>query len=42
VIKLFRAYREQAERLSDLTELLAREGHTTALVRRAPADRRGA
>ena len=31
VIKLFRAYREQAERLSDLTELLAREGHTTAL-----------
>lgn len=31
VIKLFRAYREQAERLTDLTELLAREGHTTAL-----------
>ena len=31
VIKLFRAYREQAERLSDLTELLAREGRTTAL-----------
>ncbi|RVA33734.1 helix-turn-helix transcriptional regulator, partial [Mesorhizobium sp. M7A.F.Ca.CA.004.10.1.1] len=26
VIKLFRAYREQAERLSDLNELLAREG----------------
>ena len=31
VIKLFRAYREQAERLSDLTELLAREGSATAL-----------
>ena len=31
VIKLFRAYREQAERLSDLTELLAREGRATAL-----------
>ena len=31
VIKLFRAYREQAERLSDLSELLAREGHATAL-----------
>ncbi|TIW99726.1 MAG: helix-turn-helix domain-containing protein, partial [Mesorhizobium sp.] len=31
VIKLFRAYREQAERLSDLNELLAREGRATAL-----------
>ncbi|MER8945933.1 short-chain fatty acyl-CoA regulator family protein [Mesorhizobium sp. M0959] len=31
VIKLFRAYREQAERLSDLNELLAREGKATAL-----------
>ena len=31
LIKLFRAYREQAELLSDLTELLAREGHPTAL-----------
>ncbi|RJG46371.1 XRE family transcriptional regulator [Mesorhizobium sp. DCY119] len=31
VIKLFRAYREQAERLSDLSELLAREGRATAL-----------
>ena len=31
VIKLFRAYREQAERLSDLSELLAREGHATTL-----------
>lgn len=31
MVKLFRAYREQAERLSDLTELLAREGRATAL-----------
>ena len=31
VIKLFRAYREQAERLSDLSELLAHEGRATAL-----------
>ncbi|MDR7033070.1 XRE family transcriptional regulator [Mesorhizobium sp. BE184] len=31
VIKLFRAYREQAERLSDLNELLAREGRGTAI-----------
>ncbi|MEO3386447.1 XRE family transcriptional regulator [Mesorhizobium sp. CAU 1741] len=31
IIKLFRAYREQAERLSDLSELLAREGHATTL-----------
>ena len=31
VIKLFRAYREQADRLSDLSELLAREGRATAL-----------
>lgn len=31
VIKLYRAYREQAERLSDLSELLAREGHATSL-----------
>lgn len=31
VIKLFRAYREQAERLSDLSELLAKEGRGTAL-----------
>lgn len=31
VIKLFRAYREQAERLSDLSELLAREGRATTL-----------
>jgi predicted transcriptional regulator/transcriptional regulator with XRE-family HTH domain len=31
VIKLFRAYREQAERLSDLSEIMAREGKTTAV-----------
>jgi predicted transcriptional regulator/transcriptional regulator with XRE-family HTH domain len=31
VVKLFRAYREQAARLSDLTEILAREGRATAL-----------
>ena len=31
VIKLFRAYREQAERLSDLNQMLAREGKATAL-----------
>ncbi len=31
VLKLFRAYREQAERLSDLSQLLAHEGRTTAL-----------
>lgn len=31
VVKLFRAYKEQAERLSDLSELLAREGRATTL-----------
>jgi predicted transcriptional regulator len=31
MIKLFRAYREQADRLSDLNEMLAREGRATAL-----------
>lgn len=31
VVKLYRAYREQAQRLSDLSDLLAREGHETAL-----------
>jgi transcriptional regulator with XRE-family HTH domain len=31
VIKLFRAYKEQAGRLSDLSEILAHEGHSTAL-----------
>ncbi|MFK0384894.1 short-chain fatty acyl-CoA regulator family protein [Agrobacterium sp. NPDC090273] len=39
VIKLYRAYREQAKRLSDLSELLAREGHETALsATRLPID----
>jgi len=39
MIKLFRAYREQAERLSDLNELLAREGRATALsAARLPID----
>jgi predicted transcriptional regulator/DNA-binding XRE family transcriptional regulator len=31
VVKLYRAYREQAARLTDLAELLAREGHDTSL-----------
>lgn len=31
ILKLFRAYREQAGRLSDLNDLLAREGRATAL-----------
>lgn len=31
IAKLYRAYREQAARLTDLAELLAREGHATAL-----------
>jgi len=39
VVKLFRAYREQAARLSDLSELLAREGKATALsAARLPID----
>ena len=39
VIKLFRAYREQAGRLSDLSELLAREGRATTLsLTRLPID----
>ncbi|WP_027486821.1 helix-turn-helix domain-containing protein [Allorhizobium undicola] len=39
VVKLYRAYREQAKRLSDLAELLAREGHETALsAARLPMD----
>ncbi len=39
IIKLFRAYREQAERLSDLSALLAREGHATSLsAARLPSD----
>ncbi|MBB4064167.1 helix-turn-helix domain-containing protein [Gellertiella hungarica] len=31
MVKLYRAYREQAARLTDLAELLAREGHDTSL-----------
>ncbi len=31
IIKLFRAYREQTQRLSDLSELLARDGRATVL-----------
>jgi predicted transcriptional regulator/DNA-binding XRE family transcriptional regulator len=31
IVKLHRAYREQAERLSDLNELLARDGRATAI-----------
>jgi predicted transcriptional regulator len=39
VIKLFQAYREQMARLSDLSEMLARQGHTPALAgKRLPAD----
>jgi predicted transcriptional regulator/DNA-binding XRE family transcriptional regulator len=39
IVKLYRAYREQAGRLSDLSELLAREGKATALsAARLPID----
>ncbi|MBT9371888.1 XRE family transcriptional regulator [Rhizobium sp. CSW-27] len=39
ILKLYRAYREQAARLSDLADLLAREGHETSLGRaRLPMD----
>ena len=39
VTKLFRAYREQAERLTDLSELLAKEGRTTTVAgARLPID----
>ncbi|MDW6025123.1 XRE family transcriptional regulator [Mesorhizobium sp. BAC0120] len=39
VIKLYRAYREQAGRLSDLSDLLVREGRATALSgARLPVD----
>ena len=39
ILKLYRAYREQASRLSDLTELLSREGHATSLAEaRLPMD----
>ncbi|MGF9693334.1 short-chain fatty acyl-CoA regulator family protein [Rhizobium sp. 0TCS1.26] len=39
MVKLYRAYREQAARLSDLADLLAREGHQTSLAgTRLPMD----
>lgn len=39
VLKLYRAYREQAQRLSDLNEVLAREGRATELAEtRLPLD----
>ena len=39
MVKLHRAYREQAERLSDLSEMLAREGRATQLsAARLPID----
>ena len=39
MVKLYRAYREQAGRLSDLSEMLAREGRATALLAtRMPID----
>lgn len=39
LVKLFRAYREQTERLSDLSEMLAKEGRGTALASaRLPID----
>lgn len=39
ILKLYRAYREQASRLSDLAELLSREGHATLLAgARLPMD----
>ncbi len=39
IIKLYRAYQEAQERLSDLNDILAREGHETTLVSaKLPAD----
>ena len=39
LLKLYRAYREQAERLSDLSEMLAREGRATSIsATRLPVD----
>ncbi len=39
ITKLYRAYKEQAQRLSDLSDLLAREGHQTTLsATRLPID----
>ncbi|MFZ1814599.1 MAG: short-chain fatty acyl-CoA regulator family protein [Rhizobiaceae bacterium] len=39
IVKLYRAYRESLDRLSDLSDMLAREGHeTTSLSARLPSD----
>ncbi|MBB4234867.1 helix-turn-helix domain-containing protein [Rhizobium esperanzae] len=38
MIKLYRAYREQAARLSDLTALMAAEGHAPVAAGRLPLD----
>ena len=39
MVKLYRAYREQAARLSDLADMLAREGHQTSVAgARLPID----
>ncbi|MEC9342990.1 MAG: short-chain fatty acyl-CoA regulator family protein [Pseudomonadota bacterium] len=39
IVKLHRAYRESLDRLSDLSDMLAREGHTTTLsAARMPLD----
>src|SRR5690606_21203390 len=39
MVKLYRAYREQAARLTDLAEILAREGHETSIAgTRLPID----
>lgn len=39
ILKLYRAYREQAARLTDLAEILAREGHETSIAgTRLPID----
>ena len=42
MIKLYRAYREQAGRLSDLSDLLRARRPGDGAFRRPPADRRGA
>ncbi|WP_295813503.1 XRE family transcriptional regulator [uncultured Nitratireductor sp.] len=39
LVKLYRAYREQTDRMSDLSEMLARDGRTTAIsATRLPMD----
>ena len=39
LVKLYRAYKEQASRLTDLADLLAREGHETSVsATRLPMD----